>query len=222
MSLSTAVQLKILEALFQSSVLDLPSPLYVGLHNAAPGEDQSLNESGYSGYARLAVYPSPSTFLVTAGPPARAQNLSALAFPPCTGPIGDTLNFWSIGTQPSGPGQLITSGPIGNGQVYGFSADVGDVALFVPLLPSGFVIGQAFTVSPFGPGMLLPGGLVDGAIYYATLVMTESLLLSATPSGQPITFSTPGSGLLYPVTPVVVAQGVVPTFPPNSLLTFQG
>ena len=222
MAFSDALQVQALECLFQGLVIDLPSPLYLALHNAAPNPagDQTVNETTYQGYARLAVFPSPSTFAVSAGPPARAQNVQGLSFAPCTG-LGDVLSFWSLGTAAAGPDSLLTYGPIGPGAVYGFAADAMDEC-FVPLLPDGTTVGQAFTVGQFGPGVLLPGGLTDGQIYYASSVMTQSLLLSATQGGPAIGFTTPGSGLLYPVTPMTVSQGQVPTFPPNSLLTFQG
>lgn len=228
MSLSTAAQLQILQYYFQGA---LPPPLglvYVGLHNAAPGAggNQSTGETFYSGYARLPVAPSSGTFLVSSGPPARAQNLQPLAFPACSGTLGDTLNFWSLGTMPSGPSPLITYGPLGNGLVCGFTGWAGTPStLFVPALPFGTLVNSTVVLQALGPGVLLPRGFVDGQLYYVGTVniVTGMITLSTTlNNGSPVAASAPGSGYLYPVTPLNVAQGNVPTFPPNSLLTFQG
>jgi hypothetical protein len=221
MPFSPFAQAQVLSFYFQGLTPGPPVPIYIALHSASPdGGSQATAETVYAGYARMGAAPSPSTFLVSSGPPARAQNLVAIAFPACSG-SGDTVAFWSVGLSGSGPGQLITSGPIGPGTAYGFTADVG-APLFVPLLPPGTVPGQAVTLYQAGPGALLPGGLVAGQVYYVNAIAGGELVLGLTPSGPTVLPQTAGSGYLCPVTPLVVAQGTVPTFPPNSLLTFLG
>lgn len=227
MALSNFAQGQLLQYYFQGLQPPPLPAIYVGLHNAAPGAggNQSTGETVYSGYSRLAVSPSAGTFLVSQGSPTRAQNLQSLAFPAC-GTLGDTLNFWSVGLAASGPGQLITYGPLGNGTVMGFTGSAGSpCVLFAPALPFGTLVNAQVVLQALGPGCLLPQGLVDGQIYYVGTVnvVTETLTLSLTPNnGSPVAATIPGSGYLYPVTPLVVSQAMVPTFPANSLLTFQG
>lgn len=228
MSLSNFAQAQLLRYYFQGLVPQQLPMIYIGLHNFAPGAggDQTTGETFYTGYSRLAVAPSPNTFLVSQGSPTRAQNLSPLAFPVCSGALGDTLNFWSVGLAATGPGQLITYGPLGNGTVCGFTGSAGSpCTLFVPALTPGLLLpNSAVVLQALGPGCLLPSGFTDGQLYYVSAVnsLTGAVTLSLTPNGPPLSALNPGSGYLYPVTPMNVSQGQVPTFPPNSLLTFQG
>ena len=227
MGLSNAAQAQLLQYYFQGARPPPMGLLYVGLHSSAPGAggDQTTGETVYSSYARLPVAPSASTFLVSQGSPTRVQNLQALAFPAC-GTLGDTFNFWSVGLAPTGPGQLITYGPLGSGSVLGFTGGAGSpCSLFVPALAPGQLLPNSSVVlQALGPACLLPQGLVDGQMYYISSAnsLTGAVTLSLTPNGPPLSASASGSGYLYPVTPLSVSQGQVPTFPPNSLLTFQG
>lgn len=225
-SLSEAAQAQTLQYYFQGAQPPPLPAIYLALHNAAPGSagNQSTNETFYAGYSRIAVVPSAGTFLVSQGSPTRAQNLQPLIFPQCNGTLGDTLNFWSIGLAASGPGTLITSGPIGPGLVLGFAADEGSpCTLFVPGLPSGTQVNSSVVLQSFGPGMLLPQGLVDGQLYYVGTVDAVNGLVTlsyGTDNSSPVSATASGSGFLLPVTPLNVAQGFVPVFPPNSLLAF--
>jgi hypothetical protein len=219
-SFSLATQISLLQLLFQGAALPPLKQLYIALHNANPGEagTQSTNETSYSNYARVAVPCSPGSWLVASGDPPQAQNLQSIIFPAC-GATGDTLSFWSAGVAASGSGQIVTSGPVGATAAYGFSADVMD-NFFVPLLPAGYVVGQPVILYQFGPGMLLPGGFVEGQVYYIASISQQDVLLSATPGGHNLGGSTAGTGLFLPVSPLIVVSGMSPTFPPNSLLTF--
>lgn len=222
-SLSFASQASILRALFQGKPLPSVSTLYVGLHTANPGGlgTQSTNETSYSNYARVAVPCSPGSWAVFQADPAQTQNIQAITFPAC-GLTGDTLSFWSIGYDASGPGQLITSGPIGPATAYGFTAISSTPgSLYVPLLPPGMVVNQPVVLYQFGPGMLLPGGLVEGQVYLVGSIVGQFLTLSSLPNNAaPVATILAGSGLLLPVSPLVVTTAVVPTFPSSSLLTF--
>jgi hypothetical protein len=219
-SFSLATQVGILRALFQGVPLSQVSALYAALHSGNPGEagTQSTNETAYDNYARVAVPCSPGSWIISPGDPPQSQNLQSIQFPAC-GAIGDTLTFWSIGYAPSGPGPIVTSGPIGATAAYGFTADVNS-AFFVPLLPPGLVPGQPVILYQFGPGMLLPGGFIEGQLYYVAVATGQDLVLAAAPGGAVVNAGTPGSGVLLPVRPLVVSLSVAPTFPPNSLFTF--
>lgn len=222
-SFAFATQTAILGALFQGVPLPRVNVLYVALHNANPGEQgtQATNETAYDNYVRTAVPCSPGSWAVSQNDPAQAQNVQAISFPAC-GAAGDTLTFWSLGYAASGPGGLITSGPIGPGTAYGFTAiSSAPGSLYVPLLPLGMVVNQTVMVYQFGPGMLLPGGIAEGQVCYVGTVSGQFLTLSALPNNAaPMAFFLAGSGLLLPVSPLVVATNVAPTFPAGSLVTF--
>lgn len=228
MPLSNFTQLQILQHYFQGLPLLNLGGLYLALCREAPGpfDDQSVGETTYAGYARLAIAPSPSTFQTSSGPPARAQNISALAFPACVG-TGDTVSFWSLGLSAAGPGTIIASGPIvGFEPLRAFAGWAGSPGtLFVPNLPYGTQVNDRVALQQMGPGTLLPQGLVEGQLYYVGTVnvVTGNVTLSTTPdNGAPVATTSMGNGFYYPVTPMTIAQGMVPAFPPNSLLTFQG
>ena len=222
-SLSSATQAQLLGALFQGTALPPASTLYLALHNENPGGPgtQSTGETAYTNYARVAVPCSPGSWRVSGAQPAQAQNIQQLAFPAC-GATGDLLAFWSLGYQASGPGPIITSGPLGPGTAYQFTASWMNDALFVPLLPPGWVPGQAVVLYQFGPGMLLPGGFVDGQLYSVGLVSGTSVGLTNLFGGPLIVPTTPGGGLIVPVSLLAVSAGIVPTFAPSSLFTFVG
>lgn len=228
MPLSDVVQLQVLQHYFQGCALPTISQSYLALHRSDPGGDnQGVGETTYAGYTRLSIAPSPSTFLVSPGPPARAQNATPLAFPPCVG-AGDTVSFWSLGLNQSGPGALIAYGPIvgSSDTLRGFAGYAGSPAvLFVPNLPYGTQVNDLVTLQQMGPGMLLPLGLVEGQLYYVGTVnvVTGNVTLSlALDNAAPADATGAGNGFYYPTTPMIITQGNVPTFPPNSLLTFQG
>lgn len=83
---------------------------YIALHTSDPGEagTQTTNEIAYTSYARVAV-------ARTAGGWTRSgstiENAALVQFPQCTGGSGTATHF-SIGTDPSGAGQIVLSGAL--------------------------------------------------------------------------------------------------------------
>ena len=84
--------------------------LYLSLHTADPGEgsDQTTSETGYTGYARVAVARSPAGFTVSGN---QATLTADKDFPPCTGGTS-TITHFGVGTAPSGAGVLLYKGPV--------------------------------------------------------------------------------------------------------------
>ena len=67
----SSAQVQLLQYYFNGLTPGAVPAIYVALHDADPtGGTQATGETTYAGYARLGVAPSPSTFLVTSGPPA--------------------------------------------------------------------------------------------------------------------------------------------------------
>ena len=84
--------------------------LYVSLHTASPGAggNQTSNEAGYTGYARIAVARDNTWWTVAS---AAATNAKAITFgQSSTGP--ETETYIGIGTASSGTGHLLFFGLI--------------------------------------------------------------------------------------------------------------
>ena len=84
--------------------------LYISLHTADPGEagDQTTNEAGYTGYARVAVPRAAGGWTRTISVMANAD---LVQFAQCTGGSAVATHF-AIGRDGSGAGQIILSGPL--------------------------------------------------------------------------------------------------------------
>lgn len=82
--------------------------LYLGLHDEDPGADgdQDSHQISYPGYGRVAVSCSGGKWTVK---DARAVNAETIEWPLAQGP-GKTARFFSIGTEPFGPGELLRRG----------------------------------------------------------------------------------------------------------------
>lgn len=103
-----------------------PGSLYVSLHTSDPGEagDQTSNETGYGGYARVAVARSGAAWTVTSG---TAENAGTISFP-TVGSGSGTFTHFGVGTASAGSGKLLYKGTISGGT---FSAGV------TPTFPAG-------------------------------------------------------------------------------------
>ena len=84
---------------------------YVSLHTADPGEagDQTTNEAGYTGYARIGIARSGAGWVVTGNSVSPAANID---FGECTASAGSPITHFGIGTDSSGAGTLLYSGTI--------------------------------------------------------------------------------------------------------------
>ena len=86
------------------------SNLYIALHTADPGEagTQTTSEATYTSYARVTVARTSGGFTVSGN---QASNTSLVQFPQCTGGT-NTITHVSVGTAPSGAGQILYSGAL--------------------------------------------------------------------------------------------------------------
>lgn len=87
--------------------------VYVALHTADPGEagNQTTSEATYTGYSRVAVARSGAGWTISGTAPTQAANAAAVNFPACTGG-SNTLNYFSIGRDSSGAGEILVSGAL--------------------------------------------------------------------------------------------------------------
>jgi hypothetical protein len=85
--------------------------LYVALHTADPTNagNQATSECSYTGYARIAVARTSGGWAVSGSSPTQVNPVANIYFGPCT--VGaQTALFWSIGTAPSGAGDILYVG----------------------------------------------------------------------------------------------------------------
>ena len=85
--------------------------LYISLHSANPGEtgDQDTSEATYTSYDRVAVLRDMTGWTVTAN---QAVTVDPVIFPQCTGGGPEDLTHFAVGTDATGPGQIIFYGPL--------------------------------------------------------------------------------------------------------------
>lgn len=94
----------------QNIVSSPATVLYVSLHTSDPGEvgNQSTAEATYVSYARVAVNRDATGWTVTTN---TVTNTVIVLFPTCTGG-SNTITHFGIGTDISGTGTLLLSGPL--------------------------------------------------------------------------------------------------------------
>lgn len=85
--------------------------IYVSLHTADPtdGGNQTSSETGYTGYARVAVSRSGSGWTVTGNSVSPAANID---FGECTASCTGTITHWVAGTASSGTGKILYAGTV--------------------------------------------------------------------------------------------------------------
>lgn len=89
--------------------------LYVSLHTADPteGGSQTSSETGYTGYARIAVARTSGGWTISGTTPTQAANAATVTFGQCTAG-SSTITFVGVGTALSGAGKLLYSGALGS------------------------------------------------------------------------------------------------------------
>lgn len=85
--------------------------LYIALHTADPTDEgnQSSNECTYTGYARVGIDRDGSGWTTAVSEVVSPQ--AAITFPTGTGGFG-VADFFSIGLQSTGAGEILYSGPV--------------------------------------------------------------------------------------------------------------
>lgn len=89
--------------------------LYVSLHTADPteGGNQTSSETGYTGYARIAVARTSGGWTISGTTPTQAANAATVTFGQCTAG-SSTITYVGVGTSISGTGKLLYSGALGS------------------------------------------------------------------------------------------------------------
>ena len=83
---------------------------YVSLHTANPkGGDQTIFETNYTNYRRVAVERTDAGWIVSEG---QVANVNQIRFPTCTGGNSIATHF-AVGILAIGAGQIINSGELG-------------------------------------------------------------------------------------------------------------
>jgi len=206
--------------------------LYFSFHTAWPRNtgDQTTHEAAYAGYARVGVSRSGAQFTVATP---QADNTNQISFPRCTSG-SETEMFIGIGTDPTGAGHLLYSGPI-TSAFYGFTA----ATVTTPTVGSGrltylgtiaslfygsagatsnniMVPGSSFSVDDriaffsVNSDIPLPTGITEGQVYYVKTAAGEVVTISATSGGSVVAISASGAGVACKVVPFLISAGDTP------------
>jgi hypothetical protein len=198
--------------------------LYLSLHTADPGSggSQNTSETSYTNYARIAVVRTTSGWTTSLGSGttfSAAVNAAIEAFAAC-GATGATLTHWGLGLSSTGAGTLLAAGPLGPtaGPAIPFECTNASPGV---LTCYGYPPSVNDQVSVYQlPGTEgLPTGITEGTVYYVgTAPGGQTLTLSTTASnGAPVNTSSTGTGILYKQTPLIVNNGITPSFAASAL-----
>lgn len=192
--------------------------LFVSLHNADPGEagSQTTNETAYTNYARVSVARTSGGWTVSGTDPTIVVNAGAVTFPAC-GVTGDTITHWGIGTLTSGAGVLLASGPVGPvSQAFEFTMTSASPGTFTS---PGYSPTVNDRLSMYhNPAATLPTGVTEGTVYFVgTASGITGTLSTTTANGSPVNTSSVGSGILYKQSPLIVSNGITPSFAASAL-----
>lgn len=186
--------------------------LYISLHTAEPGEaaDQITNEAAYTNYARVAVARTSGGWTVSAN---QVSNAAAIAFAAC-GLTGAAITHFGIGTDASGAGKLLYSGPLGTVVQGPFTAKTDDT-ITIP----GHTLAVDERVA-FYPafGSSLPTGLTEGTIYWVKTVSGADITVSTTQGGGTVDITAIGDGVAFEAATLAVSIGITPSFAIGALV----
>lgn len=186
--------------------------LYISLHTAEPGEagDQTTNETAYTNYARVAVARSGAGWTVSAN---SVSNAAAIAFAAC-GLTGATITHFGIGTDPTGAGKLLYSGPLGTVVQGPFTATVADV---ITIPGHTLAVNERVAFYP-AFGSSLPTGITEGTIYWVITVSGDDITVSTTQGGGAVNITAVGDGVAIEAAVLAVATGITPSFAIGALV----
>lgn len=186
--------------------------LYVSLHTAEPGEggDQTTNETAYTNYARVAVARSVAGWTVSGN---SVSNAAAVAFAAC-GLTGATITHFGIGTDASGAGKLLYSGPLGTVVQGPFTAKVDDT---ITIPGHTLAVNERVAFYP-AFGSSLPTGITEGTIYWVISVTGDDITISTTQGGGAVNITAVGDGVAIEAAVLAVSIGVTPSFAIGALV----
>jgi hypothetical protein len=180
--------------------------LYISLHTADPGRggNQTTSEATYTGYARLAIVRTSGGWTVSGN---QASNAAIATFAQCTGG-SNTITHFGIGTDISGTGQLIGSGPVGSTNQGPITATAAD-AITIP----GHTLVVNDTVAFFALfGVALPTGITEGTTYFVKTVSGNDITISTTQGGATLDITAAGDGMCFKVSTLAVSVNIAPEF----------
>jgi hypothetical protein len=180
--------------------------LYISLHTADPGRggNQTTSEATYTGYARLAIVRTSGGWAVSGN---QASNAAIATFAQCTGG-SNTITHFGIGTDISGTGQLIGSGPVGSTNQGPITATAAD-AITIP----GHTLVVNDTVQFFALfGVALPTGITEGTTYFVKTVTGNDITISTTQGGATLDITAAGDGMCFKVSTLAVSVNIAPEF----------
>lgn len=189
--------------------------LYVSLHTADPGAsgNQSTSEAAYSGYTRIGVTRTNTQWLVVAP---QVSNVNAITFPACaTGT--ETESYWGIGTDSTGAGHLLYSGPL-TSAIVSFTAETTD-NITVPNLSISVDDRIAFFNGT--PDDTFPTGLTQGVLYFVKTVTGDVITVSTTSGGSPVDITGAGAGVCAIVVSFPVSTGIRPNMTASALVILE-
>lgn len=187
--------------------------LYFRLHTAFPGETGlgSTSQAAYTGYAPVPVARDGTGFTVTANSVSPAANVE---FGECTASPGNPLMFWSISRSDVDANAVDYYGPLGS-RLGPFTA-LADNNVFIP--GSSLSVDDRVCLTDM-PGGTFPAGATAGTVYYVLTAPGSSVYtLSTSSGGGVLDISAAGSGYAWRVTPVTMAEGVIPRIKTTSTL----
>lgn len=191
--------------------------LYVALHTADPGEagKQNTSETAYTNYARVAVARSGAGWTVAAN---NVVNAGAVNFPQC-GVTGATLMFWSVGYESAGATKMLYKAPLGNQPAELFTAN--DVVGDVIVIPGhSLVVDDRIAFYPV-PNDTFPTGITEGTVYWVKTSAANQITISATQGGIAVDITAVGAGRAQKVVPLVVSNGITPSFAAGALSIYE-
>ena len=187
--------------------------LYVSLHTAEPGETavQTTSETAYTNYVRVAVARSSAGWTVSAN---QVSNTAAINFAQC-GITGATITHWGIGTDSSGAGKMLYTGPLGTVVQGPFTAIAAGDLITIP----GHTLAVDERVA-FYPafGSTLPTGITEGTIYWVKSVASNDITISTTQGGGTLDVTAAGDGVAIEAATLAVSIGITPSFAIGALV----
>jgi hypothetical protein len=184
---------------------------YLSLHTADPsGGDQTTSESGYTGYARLAVARTSGGWTVSSN---QLTNAATAAFNACTGGAS-TITHFGIGTDISGAGLLAFSAPLIS-TYFDFTGKSSTNIITAP--GHNLIVDDQVEVLTI-PNGTLPSGTAAGTIYFVKTVSGDDITLSATQGGSTLSLVSNGAGALGKISTLAVSNGITPQFNPGALV----
>lgn len=187
--------------------------LYWSLHvgPVSVGGNQSTNECAYTGYARKPIDRNPSSPKFTCTGNA-GTNDDAIPFDEKTGGTDEIPTHWALGTDPSGTGKVLFTGPIATASLGPFTGATND-SITAP--GHGLSVDDRVAFYAIN-GSSLPTGITEGTVYWVKAVSGDTFTISTTQGGSTLDITASGDGIFYKAKAVQVTNGIIPEIPASS------